>query len=60
MNARFEQSDLDLLRSEEEIEIETWSAEAGPRHRAIIWVVVDDQDRVLIRSYRGPRRAMVP
>lgn len=52
--AKFEQSDLDLLRSEEEIEIETWVTESGPRHRAIIWVVADDQDRVLIRSYRGP------
>lgn len=52
MTARFEQPDLDLLGSEEEIEIETWSGEAEARHRAIIWVVVDE-DRVLIRSYRG-------
>ena len=54
MNARFATSDLDQLRTEEEIEIETWSGEGGARHRAIIWVVVDNQDRVLIRSYRGP------
>lgn len=54
MTARFQGSDLDLVRSEEEIEIETWSGEAAARHRAIIWVVVDEQDRVLIRSYRGP------
>lgn len=53
MNASFDQPDLDLLRTEEEIEIETWT-EAGASHRAIIWVVVDDEDRVLIRSYRGP------
>jgi hypothetical protein len=48
----FEASVLDLLRDEEEIEIETTGA-SGARHRAIIWVVVDEQDRVLIRSYRG-------
>lgn len=54
MSTLFEQPDLDLLRSEEEIEIETRSAATEARHRAIIWVVVDEQDRVLIRSYRGP------
>lgn len=54
MTAAFEPFDVDLLRSSEEIEIETWSTSAGPRHRTIIWVVVDDRDRVLIRSYRGP------
>ena len=50
----FDASDLALLREEEEIEIETAAGEEGPTHRTIIWVVVDDQDRVLIRSYRGP------
>jgi hypothetical protein len=50
----FDASDLALLREEDEIEIETAAGEEGPRHRAIIWVVVDDGDRVLIRSYRGP------
>lgn len=50
----FEASDLDLLRDEDEVEIETSAGEDGPTHRVIIWVVVDDQDRVLIRSYRGP------
>jgi hypothetical protein len=54
MSVRFHQPDLDLLRAEEEIEIETWSGETDARHRAIIWVVVDEQDRVLIRTYRGP------
>ena len=54
MSARFESSELALLRDEEEIEIETTAGEEGPSHRVIIWVVVDDRDRVLIRSYRGP------
>jgi len=54
MSPRFEASDLALLRDEDEVEIETSASEAGPMHRTIIWVVVDDQDRVLIRSYRGP------
>ena len=53
MKDRFQNRDLDLLRSEEEIEIETW-LDGGAAHRAIIWVVVDEQGRVLIRSYRGP------
>lgn len=51
---RYEASDLGLLRDEDEVEIETTAGQEGPIHRAIIWVVVDDQDRVLIRSYRGP------
>jgi hypothetical protein len=54
MTEHFAVSDLALLREEQEIEIETSAAEEAPVHRAIIWVVVDDRDRVLIRSYRGP------
>lgn len=53
MSPRFETSDLALLREEDEVEIETRAGEKGPTHRTIIWVVVDDRDRVLIRSYRG-------
>ena len=53
MSHSFQAPDLALLRDEPEIEIETSAAEDAPVHRAIIWVVVDDQDRVLIRSYRG-------
>jgi hypothetical protein len=54
MTPRFAASDLALLRDEQEIEIETSVAEEAPLHRAVIWVVVDGPDRVLIRSYRGP------
>jgi hypothetical protein len=54
MTALFDPSILALLREEDEIEIETAAGDDGPTHRAIIWVVVDDRDRVLIRSYRGP------
>jgi hypothetical protein len=54
MSERFDPADLALLRDEEEVEIETAASEEGQLHRAIIWVVVDDHDRVLIRSYRGP------
>jgi hypothetical protein len=54
MNSTFDASDLAQLRDVEEIEIETAASDAGPAHRAVIWVVVDDRDRVLIRSYRGP------
>ena len=47
-------SELALLRDEQEIEIETSASDGAPLHRTIIWVVVDERDRVLIRSYRGP------
>jgi hypothetical protein len=51
---RYEASDLGLLRDAEEVEIETTAGQEGSVHRTIIWVVVDERDRVLIRSYRGP------
>ena len=54
MSERFDPADLALLRDEEEVEIETAATDEGPVHRAIIWVVVDERERVLIRSYRGP------
>ena len=54
MNSSLDASDLAQLRDEEEIEIETAASDGGPAHRTIIWVVVDDRDRVLIRSYLGP------
>jgi hypothetical protein len=44
---------LERLRHEIEVDIETRATADGPPHRTIIWVVVDAQDRVLIRSYRG-------
>jgi hypothetical protein len=53
MSKGFEPADLAMLRDEEEVELETAASEGGPPHRAIIWVVVDEHDRVLIRSYRG-------
>ena len=54
MTPGFAASDLALLRDEEEVELETSAADDAPLHRAVIWVVVDDHDRVLIRSYLGP------
>lgn len=54
MSQAFEASDLDLLRTEHEVDVETAAVDGGPAHRATIWVVVDAQDRVFIRTYRGP------
>lgn len=44
---------LERLRGEIEVEIRTRSTVDALPHRAIIWVVVDDRGRVLVRSYRG-------
>jgi hypothetical protein len=48
----FEESDLDLLATTEEIEVETRS-QAGEVHRTIVWPLVHD-GVVYLRSYRGP------
>jgi hypothetical protein len=53
MPDRFPTELLALLRQTREIRIETVS-EGGTAHSTIIWVVVDDKGRALIRSYRGP------
>ncbi len=44
---------LDRLRDEIRVRIETRPKPDGPVHRTIIWVVVDDAGRVLVRSWRG-------
>ena len=54
MTDRFSPEDLALLGDAEEVRVETRAAEGAPVHRTVIWVVVDRQDRVLIRTYRGP------
>jgi len=43
-----------LLRDAREVDIETRAAPDVPPHRTTIWVVVDDQGRAFIRTYRGP------
>ena len=46
---------LEALRTVRTVEIET-SAGPGRRiHRAVVWIVVDGQERVLVRSVRGAR-----
>ena len=54
MSPGYALADLAAIREAEEVEIETAASEAGAWHRTIIWIVVDDRDRVLIRSFRGP------
>lgn len=55
MSPQFEAVDLEMLRADQEVEIETSGGDEGPTHRATIWIVVDPQDRVLVRTYRGPQ-----
>jgi hypothetical protein len=51
---RFAPEVLDRLRTIRTPRIETRRAPGAPVHRTPIWVVVDDRDRVLIRTVRGP------
>jgi hypothetical protein len=55
MTDRFSPSDLELLRTAKEISIQTRAAPDAPVHHAVIWIVVDAADRVLIRTWKGPR-----
>ena len=50
---RFDAATLDRLRRERRVRIETRRHQGGPVHRTIIWIVVDDAGRALIRSWRG-------
>ncbi len=43
------------LRGARTVRIETSAGAGRPVHEAIIWVVVDDAGRVLVRSWRGER-----
>lgn len=54
MGVPFDRATLELLRGVNEVEIETSRAAGATRHRTVIWVVVDAEDRVLIRTYLGP------
>ena len=45
---------LAQLRDAREVQIETRPAPDVPPHRTTIWVVVDDQGRAFVRTYRGP------
>jgi hypothetical protein len=48
----FDAESIAALRDLREVTIETYGPKGQP-HRAIIWVVVDDSARALIRSWRG-------
>jgi len=49
----FDPGVVDRLRAAHEVEIETSAGPDARRHRTIIWIVVDELDRVFIRSVRG-------
>jgi hypothetical protein len=46
---------LEALRAARTVRIETARAPGDPARETIIWIVVDDADRVLVRSVRGAR-----
>jgi hypothetical protein len=43
----------DRLREAREVHVRTLGPDAA-LHRTIVWVVVDERDRIFVRSYRGP------
>jgi len=43
------------LRDARTVRLETSAAPGRPTHSAIVWVVVDQARRVLVRSWRGER-----
>ena len=45
----------DAFRTARTVVIETSAGPNRPIHRTVIWIVVDDADRVLVRSVRGTR-----
>lgn len=45
---------LDVLAAVEEVEIETRASPEAPRHRVVVWVVVDGGE-AFVRSVRGTR-----
>jgi hypothetical protein len=53
----FDAATLDALRVARTVRIETSRGAGQPVHETIIWIVVDDGDRVLVRSVRGRRRS---
>lgn len=55
MSERFDRSVLDLLAAARTVRVETSAGPGREVHRTIIWVVVDEAGRVLVRSVRGGR-----
>lgn len=56
MSDRFDRSVLDLLAAARTVRIHTRAGPGRELHRTIIWIVVDEEGRVLVRSVRGSRR----
>jgi len=55
MSGTFDSATLTELRDAGTIRIETSRAPGQPLRAATIWIVVDEEDRVLVRSVRGER-----
>ena len=51
----FALDDATRMRSARTVSIETSAGAGKPEHRAIIWIVVDEEGRAYVRSVRGQR-----
>ncbi len=49
----FAAGDAERMRDARTVEIETSAGPGKPVHRTIIWIVVDEDGRAFVRSYRG-------
>ena len=55
MSLQFPSATLDTLRTARTVVIETSGGPDRTVHETVIWIVVDSDDRVLVRSVRGRR-----
>jgi hypothetical protein len=49
----FPADDAELMRVARTVDIETSAGSGRPVHRTVIWIVIDDDGRAYVRSFRG-------
>jgi hypothetical protein len=53
--SEFAADDAALMRDARTVAIETSAGAGKPEHRAVIWIVVDEDGRAFVRSWLGQR-----
>jgi hypothetical protein len=52
---RFPTDEAELMRVARTVDIETSAGPGKPVHRAVVWIVVDEDGRAFVRSWLGRR-----